>query len=691
MPKLETQINQIFLNPGEDKKVSLVLFEERLSPDQHLFLLAELREVQKKMDHNDLGKISEAIISSFKANARLDGEQMLQESLKQANAALGSIAHKGRKSWLGKFSALVALKSGSDVYLANSGRTCAWLKRKNSLNELLGQDKAETQPLKIFSNFTSGRLAEGDSLVLASSSIFNYVSVELFSKMLSTGTLQQACTGITEILRGSARAEEGFAVFMLGMSRRAMATLSLPEPVEPAIVAVEKPVPAFTPAATKDKKPAARTDSIAKSAPAMPIYAPLPEDMGGPETEPKPGFLLSMPSMPRLAMPKFSMPSLPRPNFSSFSWDAIRSFSWLPRMKYMQGVTWPGKFFLASFIVFAVLFGMNLAAYGVRKSQTDFDARFNTSAEAFTGLLSEAESSLLYRNQSQAMKQMSSAESELVKLSQLDPELAKPFREKFDEMNNKVNRVTVLRGLSSTFDMPYPVTTMARAGNGYLISNDNPNSLGIYAEGVLRNLFMLNSTDGTIRGISHVSGVGNMVASKDKIYLANETSKEFEQMEYISGADLLALKFLDPNRIYAINKATNQVIRMTASSAAVSAPTNLLKGTINMADAQDLAVDTDIYVLFSDRLVKYSGTGNVTSFQLTALSDPARQMTRVRVGNQIYILDPISNRMLIYSRTGELLNQVHFPELSDMRDMYVDEAQRQMYILNGSKVYRITF
>ena len=32
-----------------------------------------------------------------------------------------------------------------------------------------------------------------------------------------------------------------------------------------------------------------------------------------------------------------------------------------------------------------------------------------------------------------------------------------------------------------------------------------------------------------------------------------------------------------------------------------------------------------------------------------------------------------------------------FPELSDMRDMYVDEAQRQMYILNENKVYRITF
>jgi hypothetical protein len=667
MSKLETQINQIYVSPPESKKLSLILFEEKFASGLHLFLLAELRNIQRKTEVNDLSKISDIIIQGFKANSKLPPEAMFETTLADINNQLAEFAHKGRKSWLGKFSALIAVKADRDFYLANSGHTCAWLKRKNNLNEILAPDKAETHPLKTFLNFSSGRLADGDSLILATSAIFNYVSVELFSRTINSSTLIESCTKISEILKASAKSDEGFAVFMLGLQKKVAAA-----PVPDAEVEVKA-------------KPGSSSKTKSKPVEELPahgIYAPLPEEMG---EEVPPSQPLKLPSLPSLSSFK-SMPKMPKFGFRLPKISGIN----FPKLNFLPSVSGPAKFFLASFILFAILFAMNITAFGVRKVQSQQRERFNATAEGLVNLLTEAESALLYKNMSQAMENMSAAESELHKLMQLDESKSKPFISKFEEMNNKVNRVTVLRNVPVAYEMPYPVNFMARAGNGYLVANENPNSLGLYSNNELKNLFMLNKTDSEIRGVAHVSGQGNFVASRDKIWIANDSKKEFVQMSYISNADLVSLQFTEGNRIYSINKSSNQVIRMTATANSVGTPQNMLKVDMNLLDAQDLAIDTDIYVLFPDQLMKFTN-GQKANFQLTKLSDPAQQMTKIRIGNQIYLLEPVAKRVLIYNRKGELLNQVQFPNLTDLEDMYVDEAQRELLLVNGNKVHRITF
>lgn len=689
MARLETQINQIFLSPKETRKLSLILFEEKLSATHHLYLIAELRDIQKKTELNDLSRISEMIIESFKSQKKLPAEAMFEATLANINNQLAEFAHKGRKSWLGKFSALIALKVDKDFYSANTGYTSAWLKRKNTLNEILGPDKAEVHPLKTFLNFSSGRLTDGDNLILSTSSLFNYVSVELFSKTLNSNTLSDSCSKISEILKSSAKSDEGFAVFMLSLVKRTTDISDVTfEPKPKTIVKA--------PAKTKAAPIAAIEDELILpvTTVAQGIYAPLPEDLIE-ERKITPRFSLpslSLPSMPsRPSLPKMpDLLKLPK-KLSASSEIFYNLIDKLPRIKFLSSVSGPAKFFLFSFLLFALLFGMNIAAYGVKKAQSEQNEKFTTSAEILVNYLAEAESALLYKNQSQAMKLMSSAETELHKLEQLNIDKTQPFQAKFDEMNNKINRVTVLRNVSPAFEMQYAINYMARAGGGFLIANENPNSLGLYTNGTLNNIFMLNKVDGDIKGIAHVDGVGNFVASKDKIYRVNETRQEFEQVNYISNGDLLALKFAGSSRLHAINKTTNQIIRMTVSGNTITATANVLKTNVNFLNARDLALDgNDIYVLFPDRVGKFVN-GNQIEFTISPISEPPSQLTKMRVGNQIYLLEPVANRVLIYNKRGELLNQVQFPTLSDLRDIFVDETQRQMLLVNGNRVYTITF
>src|SRR3989338_6707957 len=56
MARLETQINQIYLINPESKKNSLVLYEEQLNNSLQLFIVAELWNMTRKTESNDLKK-----------------------------------------------------------------------------------------------------------------------------------------------------------------------------------------------------------------------------------------------------------------------------------------------------------------------------------------------------------------------------------------------------------------------------------------------------------------------------------------------------------------------------------------------------------------------------------------------------------------------------------------------------------
>jgi hypothetical protein len=729
MAKLETQINQIFLSPTESKKVSLILFEEKISTNNHLFLIAELRDVQKKTELNDLNKIAELIINSFKDKRKVAGEALFESALADINNNLAEFAHKGRKSWLGKFSALVALKSDRDFYTANTGHTSAWLRRKNTLNEVLSPEKSTVQPLKTFVNFSYGRIMNGDNMILCTTSLFNYVSLELFSKTLSGYDLTEACQRVSDILQSTARTDEGFAIFMLGMNKQEQ-TADKTETVEPERFSI-MPEPEFSDMVNiqpepvvgaeannntvQTSKPAAKkrstkslegatlsttakskkSDKIEPAIAAAPIsvaeniYAPLPEDIHQ-ERLGRPKFALpSIPSLP--ALPSWSsLKSLPAalPAFPTSKFTQL-NIRW-PHIPVWSNMSGPAKFFLGSFLLFAILFSMNIAAYKVRQTAAEQKNQFNQSAQALVDYLSDAESALIYKNHSQAMKFMSDAATELHKLEQLNDQESKPFQAKFDEMNNKINRVTVLRNLTPVSSLPYSISLMERAGDGYVVANSSASSFGTLTNDELSPVFMLNTIDGEVRGLAHASGAGNFVMSRDKIYLANQTAQEFQMDEYISNGDLVALKFFDPNRLHAINKSSNQVIRMTVSTNGISGVQNMLSAGVNMQSARDLAVDSDVYVLFPDSVQKFTN-GQQASFNLSPISDPPANLTKIRLGNQIYLLEPVAKRVLIYNRGGELLNQVQFPELTSLTDMYVDESLREMILVNGTQIFRITF
>lgn len=639
MSRLETQINQIFLLHPQSKKISLVLHEEKLgSSNHHLFLLAELKDDYKKINQNDLKNISEIILHTFRANKRLPTNTLFETSLSEINQRLADTARKQSRSWLGKFSSTIALKYNDTIYLAGSGATTSYLVRNYSLSEIWMTEKRGSHPLKTYQNFISGRLLPKDELIITTSSIFNFISAELFNKVLSKQPIEEATRTFSKILQDSASLNSGFAryhtvpgfaCFLLGFK--------------------------------KEKTPALTTQAE--------ILLPQQEELKKQPRSKAWAWLLKLGPI-RLIR-------LIRPTGGPERSRGVRPITFRPLQSLFANRSPAGKFFLTSFLIFLLLFGLNLTALsiasGVKKKQTRIDEQINKVTES----ISLAESALIYKNDEEASKFLVEVYQNHSLLKKLDEEKSQSFEKIILDLSNKINRISTADSPQLVAELRNPPIFITRAGEEFLFATEDR----------LIDLFLLNTIEGSIRGILHVPNLGSLVLGSNKIYRINEKQKLFETALNVPNTDLYQLKFVGPNRLYTFDKNSNQILRITLSNQILSAPAATLK---NPGEFQDFGVDSDVYLLVSDGIKKFVG-GKSIAFNLQTLSDPLTTTSRLQVGNSLYILEGAKKRLLVFSKQGKILNQIYFPNSEQISVFYVDETGRTIYLVDGKKLLKITF
>ncbi len=630
MARLETQINQIYLTDPEHKKNSLILYEEQLTASLQLFMVAELWNIQKKSESNDLKKISEIILASFNGNKKLPVETLFENSLSQINQNLADLAHEGRKSWVGKFSCLICIKGlDNNIYLANNGQTSAWLKRRSEMMEILPAEKRGTHPLKTFVNFTQGKLSDGDNLILTTSNIFNYISFELFSKFLNQYPLEQACEQITKILKDSVSSEVSFSSFLLHFSK--------------------KPIEEIQPVSKAENE----------------IYAPLPEDIPV-ENLDKKSWLPSLPKMPTI-----SFGSLPK-----FNWKYK-----LPYFNNFKNLSKAGKFFFISFAIFLLLFLIKVGAVAFQLQDKKAQNRIEQLVEQIDNDIAQTQSALIYKDENQALQYLSKTVSDLEELAKLDPERASELTAKVEQVKTVVNKINNVTDPKVLVELKHRPIYLSFSSIGFLFSNQDSNSLSLLASNNLTDYFILNSLKSSITSVAYFPPAGVVVSTADEVYRINQNLNQFEPLIDFAGSDIKSLVVAN-NALYALGNS-----KITKTSSRYQTQVSI---TEDFSNARDFGVDKDIYVLYPDKIVKYV-SGQPQSFPLPTMSEAMTNGDKILVAANLYILESNKKRLIVISKTGALVNQIYFPTTTMPNDFYVDEAQRSIYLLDDNKLFKITF
>ena len=105
-----------------------------------------------------------------------------------------------------------------------------------------------------------------------------------------------------------------------------------------------------------------------------------------------------------------------------------------------------------------------------------------------------------------------------------------------------------------------------------------------------------------------------------------------------------------------------------------------------------MAIDGDIWILNDDfkihryyqGLFKKSLNINI----LPLLENPTRLFASPNIPH-LYILEPSNKRIIVMTKYGEIVKQYRSDEFNNLLDVTVSKDEKEIYLLNGLKVYRI--
>ncbi len=150
------------------------------------------------------------------------------------------------------------------------------------------------------------------------------------------------------------------------------------------------------------------------------------------------------------------------------------------------------------------------------------------------------------------------------------------------------------------------------------------------------------------------------------------------------------------NRLYVVNKDSEQIIRFRQGSASFQAGSSWLEIPSELSNARDIAVDGDVYVLEGKEEIMQFNQGARTSWRSEKL-DPglenATKLTTNTNSDYLYILDPNNKRFLVYDKKGNFIQQFTSPTFDNLIDMVVVENRSNItaYILNGTSIISVPF
>lgn len=143
------------------------------------------------------------IKEEYYSDLELSASESFENALKAANDELSAIAKQGEKDWIGKFNAVVAAVAGREVHIVQRGTAEMHLLRNSLITNLSKgmYTPGETyRPEETLVNLIEGEIEVGDKLILTTSELFYYMSIEKLKRLMDNHTPAQAAKKLASLL-----------------------------------------------------------------------------------------------------------------------------------------------------------------------------------------------------------------------------------------------------------------------------------------------------------------------------------------------------------------------------------------------------------------------------------------------------------------------------------------------------------
>jgi len=355
------------------------------------------------------------------------------------------------------------------------------------------------------------------------------------------------------------------------------------------------------------------------------------------------------------------------------------------------------KIVLAVSIVLLISFVTVTSYYQMEKREQAEIKRIDDTYAAIVNKVDAAEAKLLYNDEKEALNLFIEAQQLATKLPDefnQDGDTKASISEALDA------RVLELQKIEET-----PMDVLAEVkGKSIAKIGDT-----ILAFGEKETLYKINSLTGSVEEQKHES-IKDLKLSvtpkeQDKVLFLSGTegvAKFEKENQSLTQQDIafpnddvnLSSLFVYNTRLYTLDTANNQIYKHNRTLTGFDRGKAWLKTEQNISTAVSLAIDGDLYLLFSNGTVKKYTGGNKENFALANLDLPLESPTQIWTYNgvdEIFILEPRNKRVVIFDKSGALIKQITSSNLKEPSSMAVDSDAKVIYLLDDGKIYKVKY
>ena len=150
-------------------------------------------------------------------------------------------------------------------------------------------------------------------------------------------------------------------------------------------------------------------------------------------------------------------------------------------------------------------------------------------------------------------------------------------------------------------------------------------------------------------------------------------------------------------RLYVLRPSVNKINRYQKIMDGFGKEQSWAKNEdVDVSKGLSLTIDGSIYVLQEDGQITKLYEGEKADFDLNeirpklSLKKAKKIFTNDELDN-LYLLDGDTQRIIILSKTGELIQQFTSDDFDELKDFAVSDKENKIWVLNGSKIFEIEF
>ncbi len=678
MEELESQIAKIQLGNIKSSSTYVYITAEKAPVGSaELYVVAELPLLNPAAEES-CERICQAISSTLKRAYRNPGmANNFESAISQINEELGKLASLGQTGWVDKLNCILGVKEGESFNIATTGKVSAYLLRNREYTDI-SCSPDQSHPLKTFENYATGKIHLGDLLILSTTQLFNYLSMDRLRSVIGNSNFLTAAQTVIALLKENADPQVSFGVL-----------LNLQVPFGQA---EEKDEDLESYVTNQPAKENVILTNIKKFVAAT--FAFYKKDKRIPKTDiPKIGNNFGQ------RLKNLSGNAKDFVNKSKGLWQTAKTSAGSVKTtvsnQNFKNFSKEKKFFLISTLVLLIVVTASIVVAVRLKSTRQVQSQISNQFKAAQTAILNAQSSLLYKDYTTASTYIQQAKNSLPTAKSVSSSDKAQYDKLVSELSDLTGqmekvvqaKVTSLGSLaqgSSLISLPNFIATQSKPG---IISYNK--QTGQIQDGALKSSVAVVDS-------LYISGNIAVIYDGTSLYAwdfsTGNVGTGFSQ-DVPAKNNFGGMAFYPTNnRVYVANKQAGQIISFVLSKNKFSKPIISIQNS-SVTQTVDITIDTAIYALNQTGINKFLG-GKPTNFNISGLANPFSGSGKIYTQKSykfIYILDSANNRIIILNKDGSLLETLKSDQFTKLLDFSVDEPNKTIYLLNDNTLLKTGF